>query len=234
MTRTTVAVIGAGPLGLMALKNMTEDGFNVTCYEARPYIGGVWQYSKDAGLSVQESTRFNSSRFRSAISDFPFPDDTDDFPTWQQLNNYLEDYAQHFHLKSHIKLSCAVAGLTRKDGKWGVEYFSKEVDGIKRTDWFDKVVVAIGSFVQAKQPTLEGIEKFEGRQVHAIDFHRAEEFRNKNILLIGLHATSQDVTTVLKDNGARKVFLSHKNGILMVSTRYHITASGYPSYEKLI
>jgi dimethylaniline monooxygenase (N-oxide forming) len=125
-----------------------------------------------------------------------------------------------------------VTGLTRKDGKWGVEYSPKEVDGEKRTDWFDKVVVAIGTFVQPKKPTLEGIEKFEGRQLHAIDFHRAEEFRDKNILLIGLHATSQDVMTVLKENGARKIFLSHKNGILMVSTSCHTTASGFPGCEK--
>jgi dimethylaniline monooxygenase (N-oxide forming) / hypotaurine monooxygenase len=216
MAKTTVAVIGGGPLGLMALKNMSEDGFDVTCFEARPYIGGVWQYSKDSGLSVQEMTRFNSSRFRSAISDFPFPDDTDDFPTWQQLNKYINDYADHFQLKPYIKLNSPVVGLSRREGKWGVEYISKELDGAQ-IDWFDKVVIAIGTFVQPKKVVLDGIEKFEGRQMHAIDFHRAEEFRNKNVLLIGLHATSQDVTTVLKDNGAKKVYISHKNGVLMVS-----------------
>lgn len=35
-----VAVIGAGPLGLMAVKNMKEAGLDVTCYEARSWVGG--------------------------------------------------------------------------------------------------------------------------------------------------------------------------------------------------
>ena len=79
---TKVAVVGAGPLGLMAIKVLKEDGFDVTCYEARDYIGGIWKYSEDEYTSVQESTSFNSSRFRSAISDFPFADDVSDYPTW--------------------------------------------------------------------------------------------------------------------------------------------------------
>ena len=36
-----VAVIGAGGLGLSATKNFLEDGFDVTTYESRDYVGGL-------------------------------------------------------------------------------------------------------------------------------------------------------------------------------------------------
>jgi dimethylaniline monooxygenase (N-oxide forming) len=211
-----IAVIGAGPLGLMALKNLKDDGFDTTTFEARSYVGGLWQYSNDASISVAESTIFNSSRYRSAISDYPFPDDADDFPTWQQLNKYLEGYVDQFNLRPHIKLNCPVTGLTREDGKWAIEIAPKDMAGQKTTVYFDKVLIAIGSFVKPKQPEFEGIEKFEGRTLHAINYHRAADFKDQNVLLVGLYASAQDVATCLQQDQAKKLYLSHRNGVVLV------------------
>ena len=38
---TRVAVIGAGPAGLAAARDLARDGFGVTVFEARPYAGGM-------------------------------------------------------------------------------------------------------------------------------------------------------------------------------------------------
>jgi dimethylaniline monooxygenase (N-oxide forming) len=150
----------------MALKNLKEDGFDVTSYEARPYVGGLWKYSEDSALSVAESTIFNSSRYRSAISDFPFPADTDDFPTWQQMHRYLESYCDHFDLRRHINLGSPVTDLSREGDQWVLEVSPH--GSPSRREYFDKVIVAIGSFVIPKSPRFAGIEKFEGPTLHAI------------------------------------------------------------------
>lgn len=81
---TKVAVIGAGPTGLLATKNMKEQGFDVTTFERRAYVGGLWKHSDEDIITVNPNTVFNSSRFRCAFTDFPFPDYVDDFPTCQQ------------------------------------------------------------------------------------------------------------------------------------------------------
>lgn len=144
-----VVVIGAGPLGLMAIKNLLEEGFDdVTCFEARPYVGGLWNYSdgdssSSSGLSVSEDTVFNSSRFRSAISDFPFPGDTDDYPTWRQMWRYLEAYADRFGLRPHIRLRTRVTALGRAAGRWVVEV--RPEGGEVRREVFDRAIVANGS-----------------------------------------------------------------------------------------
>ena len=78
------AVIGAGPLGLLAAKNLKEQGFDITVFERRRYVGGLWQHSNEDIITVNPNTVFNSSRFRCAFTDYPFPDDTDDYPTCQQ------------------------------------------------------------------------------------------------------------------------------------------------------
>lgn len=210
----SIAVIGAGPLGLMAIKNFKDDGFDVTGYESRAWVGGLWNYSDDDKLSVGEKTIFNSSRFRSAISDYPFHDDTDDFPSWQQMHRYLDGYANKFNLKEHIKFGSPVSGLDRKDGKWIVEVTPK--DGPVRRDAFDKVAVATGSFVTPKYPKFKGIEKFKGPTMHAMHFHDGSQFKDKNVLMVGLHATAQDVAVALKDH-VKHIYASHRSGVVLVS-----------------
>ena len=206
------AVVGAGPLGLMALKNLKEDGFDVTGYDAREYVGGLWNYSEDEYLSVQDSTIFNSSKYRSAITDFPFAEDVDDYPTWQQMHKYLDSYCDYFDLKRHIILNTKAVGLRREGEKWGLEVAPKGAE--PRTDWYDKVVVSVGSFVKPKKPDVPGIELFKGTAIHAINYHHPQEYKDKRVLLVGLHATTQDVAVSLSKY-ASKAYASHKNGLVL-------------------
>lgn len=60
----TVAVIGAGPAGLVALKNLLEEGFEVTGFDKNPYVGGLWQYTEEDKTSVLQSTVVNISKER--------------------------------------------------------------------------------------------------------------------------------------------------------------------------
>lgn len=212
-----VAIVGAGPLGLMATKNLLESGFKVTCYDGRPYVGGLWNYSDDASLSVTENTIFNSSRYRSAISDYPFPDDTNDFPTWRQMWQYLEGYADKFKLREHLRLNCKVEKVSRAGKKWRVDV--KPKDGEVFSEEFDKVIMATGTFHTPKYAELSGIENFAGTKVHSLHFNGVQEtFAGKRVLCIGIHASTQDVVVALKKQGANQVYASHRNGITIVST----------------
>jgi len=208
-----VAVIGAGPLGLSAMKNLKEEGFDVTGFEARSFVGGIWHYSTDSALSVTEKTVFNSSRYRSAFSDYPFDDDVDAFPTWQQMDKYLNGYCDHFDLRSHIRLNSRITNVTREEMKWVLEVSSKEAPA--KLEKFDRVVVATGSFVQPKVPKFAGMELFEGRKIHAIDFQTPSMYDGQNVLIVGLHATTQDVAKVLHGH-ANRLYLAHKSGVLLV------------------
>jgi dimethylaniline monooxygenase (N-oxide forming) len=212
-----VGVIGAGPLGLTAMKNLKEDGFDVTGFESRSYVGGLWRYNNDKAISVLESTALNSSRIRSSITDFPFPEEDDDFPTWQQVDKYLNSYADYFGLRETIHLNSFIRSVERDGDKWVLEIVH---DGTSRHERFDKILVATGTFNKPKMPHFEGIECFKGQQLHAVDFHEPEKFNGKNVVLVGLHASSHDVALCLSGH-AKQLYLSHRNGVVMVS--------GYPS-----
>lgn len=74
------------------------------------------------------------------------------------------------------------------------------------------------AFYTPKTPKLPGIDQFAGTTLHAVNFNRhQEEFRGKRVLLVGFHASSQDVAVALHKNGAAQVYVSHRNGVRMVS-----------------
>ncbi|KIW04122.1 uncharacterized protein PV09_04932 [Verruconis gallopava] len=227
---TKVAVIGAGPLGLIAMKILKEDGFKVTGFEARPYVGGLWKYSEDAALSVAESTIFNTSRYRTAISDFRFPPGTADYPTWQEMHRYLESYCDAFDLRPHIQLCSPVTRLSRSGRQWVLHISPPDCE--PRTECFDKVVVATGTFTTPRQPHLPGIENFKGSVIHAINFHRPALYKDKNVLLVGLHATAQDVAVALLGH-ANKLYVSHRNGVLLIP-RYAADGSVFDRSQSLM
>lgn len=58
-----VCVVGAGVLGLLAIKNLLEQGLKVTAFERNEYIGGTWHVSLDPEqLTALSSTTANTSR----------------------------------------------------------------------------------------------------------------------------------------------------------------------------
>jgi dimethylaniline monooxygenase (N-oxide forming) / hypotaurine monooxygenase len=62
--RRHVAVIGAGPAGLAAMKCLQEEGFLVTAFERRSDVGGLWRFSENPNFtSVTSSTKAQLSKF---------------------------------------------------------------------------------------------------------------------------------------------------------------------------
>src|SRR5262249_22388704 len=105
-----ICVIGAGPCGLTALKNVLQVGCrNVVCYEEYSCIGGNWAFTDDPQrVSVYECAHLISSRRRSAFDDFPMPKDYPDFPSHRQLLGYFAGYARAFRLEPYIRFGSHV------------------------------------------------------------------------------------------------------------------------------
>ena len=205
----------------MALKNFREDGFDAILYESRSWIGGIWKYSDDDALSTAESTIFNSSKYRAAISDFPVPDSMADFPPASELHEYLESYCEHFSLRAHIELNSPVNKVERKDDRWILEIGGTN----SRPETFDKVALACGPFVKPRKPDFEAVDQFTGKQVHALNFHNPAQFKGQRVLVIGLHATAQDIVSGLSGHAAQ-VYGSHRSGVRMLP-RYTSDGSVY-------
>ncbi|QPC64215.1 hypothetical protein HYE67_006446 [Fusarium culmorum] len=104
MENIDIAIIGTGPAGLVALKNLREQGFNAVAFERRESVGGLWAYSDNTDYTAAlDDTTVNVSKFVSGFSDFPMPKDYPPFPSRGQMELYFEAYATHFDLHKYKK-----------------------------------------------------------------------------------------------------------------------------------
>ncbi|KAI1933667.1 hypothetical protein LOZ58_000377 [Ophidiomyces ophidiicola] len=210
----TVAVIGLGALGLVALKNLLEEGYDAIAYEKKPYIGGIWQYNDGSDTSVLKSTIVNISKQRGCFTDFPFRDDVESLPNAKEVAAYLVEYASHFNLYDKMKLNTTVHGIKRVEEmqKWCLE-LSGSGDESKEPKllYYDKVIVATGPNAVANYPKVKDIELFKGRVLHSQEYKRPTDFDGKRVLVLGFSNSAADTATTLVGH-AKAIYLSHRHG----------------------
>ena len=118
---TQMALIGAGPVGLGMAKALLEHKISYEELEADDDLGGNWYHG------VYETVHIISSRKTTEYADYPMPDHYPDFPSRQQMLEYLRDYAEKFGLRKHIQLNTKVVmALPLADGKWELELATGE------------------------------------------------------------------------------------------------------------
>ena len=72
-TPLTHAVIGAGPTGLAAARNLDRHGLAWTGYELAPGVGGLWDI-ENPRTTIYESAHLISSRTTTEFAEFPMDD----------------------------------------------------------------------------------------------------------------------------------------------------------------
>lgn len=213
-----VCVIGAGPSGITAAKNLIDAGFvHTTVFDRGNQVGGNWVFDAESGhSSVFETTHIISSRRYSEYLDFPMAEEGPDYPDHATLAAYFQAYAEHFRLLPHIRfqhtvISCVPRG-EGPDSGFDVTV-RDDTTGEERVESFDKLVVANGHHWKPRWPDTPG--DFAGELLHSHDFKRAAPFADKRVLVIGGGNSACDVA-VETSRVAARVDLSWRRGYWIV------------------
>ena len=187
-----VAVIGAGPSGIAAIKNFKDQDFNVTAFERCSGVGGNWRYNDPSGhSSVFETTHIISSKYTSFYEDFPLPNDAADYPSHEELLRYFQDYTDHFDLEKNIKFNTEVIHCSQEENhKWKIKWENLTTNEVK-TEIFDALVVCNGHHHEPRFPKYAG--KFSGDYLHSHQYKKALPFKDKKVLVIGGGNSACDV-----------------------------------------
>jgi len=217
----TVAVIGAGPGGLVAARWLISQGFEPTLFEQQSELGGQWTGSDLTGVWPAMYT--NTSRVLTAFSDLEHESDHT-FLCNHDVLAYLNRYADMFGLRTRIRFERRVDHVHRDGATWHVTH-----DGTDER--FDRIVVASGRFRSPAIPDVPGIETFSGSAaaLSTFDYRGAKTYEGKRVLVAGCAVSALDIATELARLGATRVVVTQRR------QRYVLPkfAAGVPSDHRI-
>ena len=208
MMEKRVCVIGAGPSGITAIKNIHEKGLAVVAYDYNHDVGGNWIFSeKESHSSVFETTHIISSKTLSQYEDFPFSAEVADYPSHKELRNYFQAYAKKFNLYPLIRFNTLVkSSVLNAENIWEV---TTQCEGKESTEKFTDLVVCNGHHWQPKYPNYPG--KFTGEFLHSHQYKKSAPFKDKKVLVIGGGNSACDVA-VETSRISQKTSISWRRG----------------------
>ncbi|KRY85858.1 Dimethylaniline monooxygenase [N-oxide-forming] 5 [Trichinella pseudospiralis] len=244
-----VAIVGAGPSGLTAIKICLDYGLQPVCFERSDQIGGLWYYREKVipGRStVMKSTVINTSKEMTAYSDFPPRRDLPNFMHNTQLMNYLQEYADQFQLIKHVHFNTEVIKVKKsvdhaKNGHWMIETKNTITSEVELND-FEAVLLCSGHHCHPYMPNFKGLHtEFHGKVMHSMEYRRPDGFDDKRVLVVGMGNSACDIATEIKGfcvfsnlDGflflPLQVFLSTRRGAWTFTRTFHC---GYP-YDVLL
>ncbi|KAK7388899.1 hypothetical protein VNO78_23726 [Psophocarpus tetragonolobus] len=229
-----VCVIGAGPSGLAAARELRREGHKVVVLEQKHDIGGQWLYDPNVEeedplgrnpwlkvhSSIYESLRLMSPREIVGFTDFPFlvrkDRDPRRFPSNREYFLYLKDFCEWFKLRDMINFNTRVHyvgplnfGISGVDLKWIVR--SKEAKSEEETEQvFDAVVVATGHYSKPRLPCIKGMDTWRRKQLHSHVYRSPEPFPGEIVVIVGNSFSGQEISLELL-KVAKEVHLSSKS-----------------------
>ncbi len=185
-------IIGAGFVGLGMAQALKASDILYDQVDASDNIGGNWYHG------VYESAHIISSRKITQFDHFPMPDNYPDFPSAQNMWDYLNAFANHFGLRRHIELNCTVTYVRPiENNLWEVSFANREQRIYKG------VLLCNGHHWCKRFPQFNG--EFNGEIIHSKDYKRSNQLRGKRVLVIGGGNSACDVAAEAARVGAKSV-----------------------------
>jgi dimethylaniline monooxygenase (N-oxide forming) len=193
--KMNVCVIGAGSAGLVAMKELVDEGHRVTCFEKYDQVGGAFYCNNNIKKpSAYDSTMLTISNYMMAYSSYPPPSNEErKFWTAQDYQDYLLNYSKHFGLDNAIEYENEVISVKKLEHeKYNVKVRSTKTNDIS-SSCFDAVAVCTGSNRVPKYIDVNNLDKFKGIVDHSAYYKNAMPYKGKRVLCIGMGETGVDV-----------------------------------------
>lgn len=225
VSRIAIVGAGPAGLATAKALQLEPHDFQVDVYDRRAEIGGLWYFHGDKAtvrppvpstdpnaeqiyLENGYENRFFSSMYdhletnlidrMMEYKDFEFQPRSLAFIPRSEVLLYLHNYADSIPSGVNYYLGSNVVEVTKKDKVWTLK--SEKVDGSESHEkQYDAIVVANGHTEMPYIPDTPGIGEWNvkspGSVSHARYFTNSEDYRDKNVLIVGNYASGVDLAT---------------------------------------
>ncbi len=167
--RYDTIVIGAGQAGLAAGYELQQRDADFLILESGTRIGESWRRRWDS-LRLFTPAKYNS------LPGMPFPATKSQFPSKDQVADYLECYAARFELP--VRFGMRVQSLGQSGGRYLI------VAGGRRFE-ASNVVVATGPFQEPRTPAFSADLSPQIQQLHSSEYVNPHFLRDGPVLVVG-------------------------------------------------
>lgn len=204
------AIIGAGPSGLAAARNLDRFNIDYQGFELNSSVGGLWDINGQRS-TVYESAHLISSKSTTEFTEFPMSDSTADYPSHRELLDYFNAYADHFGIRERFQFNTEVIKVEQRGEVWSVT--TRTTTGQTQTSDFSGVLIANGTLSEPNVPDFPGT--FSGETIHTSAYKSARIFADKRVLIIGAGNSGCDIA-VDAVHHAKSIDMSVRRGYYFV------------------
>src|SRR6266498_3655686 len=175
--RVETVVVGGGQAGLSVGYHLARRGLPFVILDAHERIGDAWRHRWDS-LRLFTPARYDG------LAGMPFPASRYEFPTKNEMADYLEAYAKHFKLP--VRNGVRVDRLSRQGRTFIVSAGRQQFEA-------DQVVVAMSSYQAPKRPSFAKDLDPRIVQLHSLDYRSLEQLQAGDVLLVGAGNSAAEI-----------------------------------------
>jgi putative flavoprotein involved in K+ transport len=185
--RHDAVVVGAGPAGLAAAFALGKRGFETVVIESSGAVGARWR-------SRYDELRLNSWRPMSKLQGKGMPRSSGRYPSRDDVVAYLDRFATRNRIR--VQFNTILVNVQRADPLWRLESSTQPI--LARY-----LVIATGWDAVPESPQWPGTNTFVPELIHSSEFRTAQEYLDKDVLVVGAGNSGIDIASHLVKAGAR-------------------------------
>jgi hypothetical protein len=190
-----VVIVGAGVTGLYAANRLRENGITFCVLEKREKVGGIWS------MYANTTSRVNTSEGGYRLIEKPTRSNRDHSAT----REIVEDIAQlSGHVSDHLFMETEVLGIEKMESGYQTKFIRNGATSVVQSKG---VILAINDRVGTpREIEWPDQARFQGEIVKGIsDNAKAVDWRNKNVIVVGMGAFAVENARTALEGGARHV-----------------------------
>jgi putative flavoprotein involved in K+ transport len=169
LERHQTVIIGAGQAGLSVGYHLKRRNLPFVTLEQNARVGDPWRNRWDS-LRLFTAARYDG------LAGMPFPGPGFDFPTKDQMADYLEAYAARFELP--VQTGVRVERVSRRNDRFLIETSDRQFEA-------DNVVVAMATFQRPNVPAFAQDLNPNIVQLHSSEYRNASQLAEGDVLIAG-------------------------------------------------